>query len=464
MNTTCGLSVCMIVKNEENILDRCLQSIVNVADQIIIVDTGSEDNTVSIAQKFTKDIISFPWQNDFSLARNKSIQNARYSWILWLDADDIVPKESIDKIGELKKSPADRIYNFIVRNQKPGNTGSEFLQARMFPNHPKLHFERKIHEQITPSALRIGMKIEQTDIVVEHHGYADPELLKKKAQRNLNILLDEYNEIGPDPVMAVEIGDSFRLLSNFTKAIEWYEAVLNCQNCKEAYPSIASQAYLGLGTILNEQKLYTQAIDAFTNGLQCTPDRADMLYGLAVSYDLLKKTDKAVEILNKICEIKPTTLIVGVDIRAAKLKSYLRLIRILTECNKLLDVEICISNAINNFPNRPEIFNMAGKSLCKFGKLIDAIKLFEKSLQIVKENNLDAYTGLCLIYKIAGRKDVIENTLKSMEPFFSSSIRYWAIRELFLKENITSPLGLSSLILQEEAPKINQEYFGLLNV
>ena len=84
------ISLCMIVKNEEQVLDRCLNSVKDIADEIIIVDTGSTDKTKDIAKKYTNKVYDFKWINDFSKARNYSFSKASMDYTLWLDADDVI--------------------------------------------------------------------------------------------------------------------------------------------------------------------------------------------------------------------------------------------------------------------------------------------------------------------------------------------------------------------------------------
>ena len=207
-------------------LERCLASVRDVADEIVVVDTGSTDATAHIAGRYGAKVVSAPWQDDFSAARNVSIDHAAGRWILWLDADDVVPPESLPVIAGLKATPPERVYGFVVRNERPGGTGTEFNQARMFPNRPELRFERKIHEQIMPSALRAGLRLEQCAAVVEHHGYVEPALVKRKAERNVRLLLQEYAGIPPDIVTAIEIADSCTLMENEEEASRWYRYAL----------------------------------------------------------------------------------------------------------------------------------------------------------------------------------------------------------------------------------------------
>src|SRR5689334_11976737 len=96
------ISLCMIVKDEEENLDRCLESVKDVSDEIIIVDTGSTDQTKERALKWTLHVFNFKWIEDFSAARNYSFNQATMDYILWLDADDILLPENRQKLLELK--------------------------------------------------------------------------------------------------------------------------------------------------------------------------------------------------------------------------------------------------------------------------------------------------------------------------------------------------------------------------
>src|SRR3989338_5500840 len=94
------ISLCMIVKNEEKYLEQCLNSVKDIADETIIVDTGSTDKTKEIAKKFKARVFDFKWSDDFSEARNESLKHATKEWILVLDADEIIDKNGLEKIKE----------------------------------------------------------------------------------------------------------------------------------------------------------------------------------------------------------------------------------------------------------------------------------------------------------------------------------------------------------------------------
>ena len=98
-----SISLCMIVKDEEKVLARCLDSVKDAVDEIIIVDTGSRDGTKEVAGGYTGYIYDFPWQDDFSAARNEAFSKASMEYCMWLDADDVLPGGSAEKLLQLKE-------------------------------------------------------------------------------------------------------------------------------------------------------------------------------------------------------------------------------------------------------------------------------------------------------------------------------------------------------------------------
>ena len=416
----------MIVKNEGRILGKCLRSVLPCADEIIIVDTGSTDSTVEVARSFGARIIHSDWKNDFSYSRNCSLREATCEWILWLDADDYVPAESLPVINSLKKETPDKVFGFIVRNEKPGNTGTEFIQSRMFPNRPEIFFERRIHEQMMLSAMRQGLTLVETKAVVEHHGYADPQSVQIKAQRNIPPLLEEYKATGPEPVLAIEIADSYSIIGEGALAKSWYEKVLGLPESEQSFPEIAGQACLGLGNLCNISADYGRAIEYLHKALRLSPGRVDALYSLAVSFELCNRIPEAIDCLYGIIRTAPSPQKIGIDFREAKIKSFLRLGRLLIDCKKKSEALDLAGQAVSLLPHRPEIQNMAGRIYFHNGKLMEALHAFERSLDIEK-TNIDAYIGLCQIYESAGKKDTAIQTVSAIMPAFADNPAFWAL-------------------------------------
>lgn len=425
-----SLSICMIAKNESALLERCIRSIGPVADEIIVVDTGSDDATREIAANCGAKVFIHPWDNDFATARNASIEKAAGTWILWLDADDVVPSKSLSALSQLKQTSPNRVYGMVVRNQKPGGIGSEFVQARMFPNRPELRFEGKVHEQIMPSALRMGLPLEKAEVVIEHHGYANPGQMRLKARRNLDIMLEQYSQHRPEPIPAIEIADSYTILEDFENAAQWYRHVLTIPDCRRDFPVIAGQAHLGLGNIELKAAHYESAIGEFRAAHEITPERTDALYGLAVSLELHGDPDGAVRELRRVTEMPYTPLQVGVDYRQAEIKAFMRLIRLTWEGERLEELDGLIVEALKKHGDRPEIQNLCGIAAYRLGKLMNALHCFEESLGLVVEGNIDAYLGLCMVYLRVGRTDAVTRTLEDIRDRFSENPRYQAFLEL----------------------------------
>src|SRR5690606_22915077 len=121
------ISLCMIVRNEERVLDRCLSSVNNLVDEIILVDTGSTDNTQEIAKKYTKNIYHFEWINDFSAARNFAADKATGEWILVLDADEYVDEDNFREFIKLLKEDNERFDAYDAKIINFSGMSGEFL-------------------------------------------------------------------------------------------------------------------------------------------------------------------------------------------------------------------------------------------------------------------------------------------------------------------------------------------------
>ncbi|MBN1980479.1 MAG: glycosyltransferase [Chitinivibrionales bacterium] len=455
------LSVCMIARDEAHTIGACLSSIAEVADEIIVVDTGSKDNTISVVKEYGAIVVESQWRDDFSYSRNISLCHATAVWILWLDADDFLPQESVALLTSLKqREPADTVYAMIVRNQKADGTGSEFFQARMFPNHRGIYFQRPIHEQFLPKAVQLGFHLESTAIVIEHRGYATTEEMKRKAQRNVNMLLHASGDSTQslDIVTALEIADSYTILEDDAAAKTWYERVLSFSSLSAEYNAVISQAYMGLGNCANRSLQFDQARDCFLKAHSICKERSDVLYCLAVSYEMLGEIENAINTLAEIFRMKPVTLAVGVNYLQTELKAYLRYCRLLAQSKKWKELEVCIKKAVEKH-TRPEILNMAGVASYQMNCLLDALHYFEKSISLAKEGNIDAFAGLCMIYKYVQRSAVIEMTINSLYAKSQTNPRYWALCSILS----VYPFGISSQSSEIPKEKLDNEIQYLQN-
>lgn len=147
-----GISLCMIVKNEEGVLARCLESIKDVVDEIIIVDTGSTDKTKEIASEYTDKIFDFAWINDFSAARNEAFSKATCDYQMWLDADDVFPEKSAKQLLALKKTldPAIELVTmkYITHWNEQGQAILSSTRERLFKRSKGYVWLDPVHECI----------------------------------------------------------------------------------------------------------------------------------------------------------------------------------------------------------------------------------------------------------------------------------------------------------------------------
>jgi len=188
------LGVVMIVKDEEKNLGGILSDIKGIVDEICIVDTGSSDETIALAESFGARIEHFPWCNDFSAARNHSVACAASDYLLWLDADDRIDegdRKAIRKLKTVLRPGKDRAYMLKILSRSKDMPDTLSRQTRIIPNRKGVLFEGRVHEQILPSLQRTGVTIEAVDITIKHTGYHDSDTRRAKARRNLDILTDE---------------------------------------------------------------------------------------------------------------------------------------------------------------------------------------------------------------------------------------------------------------------------------
>lgn len=231
------ISLCMIVKNEEKYITQCLKSASLLVDEIIIVDTGSTDNTIAIANEYHSKIIQIPWENDFGKARNHSLAQATGDWILVLDADESLYIEDIQKLKDiLEKTKANGIglkfHNFIDEGSEENyNT---HMGVRIFRNHC-FHYQGAIHEQLLPINNTVAINIEPTDVRVRHFGYLKSNSGKKKRERNIPIIQKLLDENPQDSFQLFNMGNEYMSDDDYSKALYYFEKAYENKDTTLAY-------------------------------------------------------------------------------------------------------------------------------------------------------------------------------------------------------------------------------------
>lgn len=176
----------MIVRDGAATLPACLQSVAALCDESIVVDTGSEDDSVEIARSFGARVIRTPWEHDFSAARNVYLQHARGSWVLSLDADEVLGPLSRQTLGAALSNHPATAFLFRVRNYfsnghapepaLPSRLHDSYMLSRtirLFPRVPGLRYAYPVHESLLPAIRRLGLRVRESAIPIHHTGYLD---------------------------------------------------------------------------------------------------------------------------------------------------------------------------------------------------------------------------------------------------------------------------------------------------
>lgn len=357
------ISLCMIVKNEEKNIAKALHSVKPVTDEMIVVDTGSNDRTKKIAQVFGAKVSDFPWRHDFSAARNFSLSRASGDWILILDADEVISQKDFGKLkqlveirSDLKKSkpPGDAshleetrlpisgspdvtqrlsfsrkvAYSFITRNYvgpisinwKPNDgqyseeAGSGWFpseKVRLFANDHRIRFDKPVHETVENSLRNHAIEIRKSDIPVHHYGKLNRETILAKGEEYYQLGKKKLSERGEqNPQALYELAVQASELEKFDEALEYWNRLIAIQ---PDFPTV----YQGLGTAYYELGRYEEALKAFQKASIVSPDSNDSVIMYATCELLTGSAEAAVSILERFVKRDPAYPLALLAITAA---------------------------------------------------------------------------------------------------------------------------------------------------
>jgi len=304
---TLPLTALLIVRNERENIEQALVSARQIADQIVINDTGSTDGTLEFLRA-QRDVLLLQnsWQDSFARARNQALEQALGQWIFWLDADDRLPQETIDLVNQLKTTTPDRLIGFEVVNRLRDSVegGPRFLQIRMFPRLQGLCWEGTVHEQIESSAQKLGLESIHYTVCIEHHGYSNPELNKKKALRNLPLILADQERLLSDPAFAASLGDAYYILEEWARGIESYEQIKYIPEGLKKNADVYKEVPFWVGLGYFHLKDYKKAVLAFTAAIAEKPEKLEAYYHKAQCLEYLAQLEEALVVWEKCLDLK----------------------------------------------------------------------------------------------------------------------------------------------------------------
>ncbi|MFP4529432.1 MAG: glycosyltransferase [Candidatus Kapaibacterium sp.] len=299
------LSVIMIVKNEEEMLPGCLESVRNVADEFIVVDTGSTDSTREIARNLGAKVYEYEWADDFADARNESLRHATGRWALYIDADERLRIAHPERLRHLLATADEEIGGFIltIESQHKNLTGSTELHRggypRLFRNYgyPKIKFTGRVHEQIAPSILDLDKSFARTDLVIEHLGYDRPrEEMEKKIKRNYKMLIQHVNEEPLNGYAWYQLGQTLGQMRLVAEAEEAIRFAIKCGNLSD---SVYASAAATLAQFTGNAKKFEEALHWADESLGRAPEQMYALNLKAYALLYLGRGEEAVPLFEE---------------------------------------------------------------------------------------------------------------------------------------------------------------------
>ena len=302
------VSACIIAKNEELFIEKCLKSIINVVDEIIVLDTGSEDRTIELAEKYAK-VYTYEWKDDFAKARNESMSYANGEWIFIIDADEELTESSqinlkiffcdLDKYGDV-------IYNAKIVNPHPDKTKplEIFYRQTLFRNITEMKFVKRVHTHLELVDSIKTMNLDFVEII-NNKNYRSQEVITKKLEKYLEIIsicIDESTTASDKAHYIKHLIWDYEEFEMFDKELE------TCYILYDFYKKInfpkPSDDYFHLifrmiKKELSYKKDFEKSIELCNEGLEFYPNYFELLFYKALALKNLGETKASIEEIKK---------------------------------------------------------------------------------------------------------------------------------------------------------------------
>ncbi len=304
------LSLCMIVRDEQEMLPRCLASVADTVDEIVIVDTGSTDATVEIARSFGARVLFHEWTGSFAQARNVSFDAAEGDWLLCLDADEVLVEEDAPLLRSLTGRTWREAFYLSETNYTgdlEDGTAVTHNALRVFRNRPEYRFEGRLHEQIAhclPGYL--PERVEASGVRIEHYGYLGAVRdSREKSRRNIELLRLQQAESPPTPFLYYNLGSEYAAADEPQAALAEFERawkLLQSLPDRDSYqfaPALMSRMVKALRACGRP----TDAIARAEEGLLRFQGFTDLVLEQAIAAIALEQNERAIELLERCIEM-----------------------------------------------------------------------------------------------------------------------------------------------------------------
>ncbi|UHA76189.1 glycosyltransferase [Paenibacillus sp. 481] len=299
----------MIVKNEEGCLHRCLSSVKDLVDEIIIVDTGSTDQTVEICHLHGANVLHYAWNDHFAEARNYGLRQATGDWILWMDADEVLGSCDTAQLKQTLALQSESIgwihlINFIGDTPNE-NDAFHIAHSRLFRNHIGFKFNNSIHEMLNlEEVLPDYTPAQQLQLPVKiyHYGYMNEYLAnKKKSERNIQLLKKELSKENHHPWIKYHMATEYYRMKDYVRAFEYLNlAIVHFLQEEKTPPSLLYKLKYSILITLGSVDGAWQGID---RAIQMYPDYVDLQFYKGVIYFLKEWYGQAISVFEQCVEM-----------------------------------------------------------------------------------------------------------------------------------------------------------------
>lgn len=339
------LSLCAIVKNEEKTLPQCLDSVRDAVDEMVVVDTGSNDRTIEIARSYGAKVPTFDWTGDFSEARNAALTHVTGDWVLVLDADEALTPRAIPAIKAAIADPKCLAVN-LIRHEIGASQSPYSLVSRLFRRHPQVFFQRPYHSLIDDSVLSLIQRepqwqiLDLPEIAILHYGYTseaiaalnkydraqqamegflqkhprDPYTCSKlgaiylkrgKIERGMQLLKQGLKSGTANPHMRFEL--HYHLANAYAARQQWEKAARQYQKALDQpiLDTLKLGAYNNFGGLLQNLGDFERACQAFEIVLNIDPTFAPAYYNLGLIARAQNQPDRAIAAYQKAIALNP---------------------------------------------------------------------------------------------------------------------------------------------------------------
>ena len=381
-----SLSLCMIVRDEEQRLGACLDSVKDCVDNVVIVDTGSIDRTVEIAQAFNSQVPTqvhhFTWCDDFSAARNAALNYVTGDWVLVLDADERLV-EGIASDIRSAIAPIDRLVVNLIRQEIGADQSPYSLVSRLFRRHPKIEFRRPYHAMIDDAVEQILQQEPQWSIVtidsvsILHDGYQSELIVSRDKVNKARQTMERFLHSNPtDPYVCSKLGALYCDVGEISKGKALLERGLQSPHLD---PNTAYELQYHFASLCAKQGEIQAADDAYQIAIaQPIPDKLKL--GAIVNWGVLRQTHDDLEtaawIYQEAIRIDETCAVahynLGMTFKAMG--------------NLLASVQ-CYQTAIALQPNNAHIYQNLGVVFMKLGRSDESLNAFKTAIKLHQNKN-----------------------------------------------------------------------------